>query len=73
MPDLEGHRAANRDPSAPAEPGPPPSMADFDKKLAETDSYLQVTFNSYCTSRLTVTYIIVTLTPQCDVFGLLRA
>jgi len=40
-----GRRAANRDPSAPAEPGPPPSMADFDKKLAETDSYLQLLIN----------------------------
>lgn len=31
-----------RDGSAPGSNGPPPSMADFDKKLAETDSYLQV-------------------------------
>ena len=34
-------RGRARDASLMAGSGPPPSMADFDKKLAETDSYLQ--------------------------------
>jgi len=38
-------RGRARDASLTAGSGPPPSMADFDKKLAETDSYLQLLIN----------------------------